>query len=44
MAFSLLGTIAGGTIIEQAECVNKTYPEFWEVLAGMGGKVRLDEK
>jgi len=44
MAFSLLGTIAGGTIIEQAECVSKTYPEFWEVLAGLGGKVRLDEK
>lgn len=44
MAFSLLGTVAGETVIGQAECVSKTYPEFWEVLSGMGGKVKLDEK
>ena len=44
MAFSLLGMVTGETVIGQAECVNKTYPEFWEVLSGLGGKVKLDEK
>jgi 3-phosphoshikimate 1-carboxyvinyltransferase len=42
MAFSLLGTVAGNTVIEQAECVTKTYPEFWNVLTSLGGKVKLD--
>jgi 3-phosphoshikimate 1-carboxyvinyltransferase len=42
MAFSLLGTIIGNITIQQAECVNKTYPEFWDVLASLGGKVKLD--
>ncbi|HEX9897284.1 MAG TPA: 3-phosphoshikimate 1-carboxyvinyltransferase [Dehalococcoidales bacterium] len=42
MAFSLLGTITSNTIIEQAECVTKTYPEFWDVLTSLGGKVKLD--
>jgi 3-phosphoshikimate 1-carboxyvinyltransferase len=42
MAFSLLGTITGNVVIEQAECVTKTYPEFWEVLTSLGGKVKLD--
>lgn len=44
MAFSLLGAVVGETVIGQAECVNKTYPEFWEVLSGLGGSVKLDEK
>jgi len=44
MAFSVLGTITGNTIIQQAECVNKTYPEFWDVLVNLGGKVKLDGK
>ncbi len=42
MAFSLLGTITSNTVIEQAECVTKTYPEFWDVLTSLGGKVKLD--
>jgi len=42
MAFSLLGTVTGNTIIQQAECVTKTYPEFWNVLTSLGGKVKLD--
>ncbi|MBI3931091.1 MAG: 3-phosphoshikimate 1-carboxyvinyltransferase [Chloroflexi bacterium] len=41
MAFSLLGLVAGGTIINDAECVSKTYPEFWEILKQLGGKVKL---
>lgn len=42
MAFSLLGSVAGNTIIEGAECVSKTYPEFWQVFKSLGGKVKLD--
>jgi 3-phosphoshikimate 1-carboxyvinyltransferase len=41
MAFSLLGAVAGETIIEGAECVSKTYPEFWDMLTLLGGKVQL---
>ncbi len=42
MAFSVLGSVAGNTIIEGAECVAKTYPEFWQVFESLGGKVKLD--
>lgn len=42
MAFSILGIVAGDTIIEGAECVSKTYPQFWDVLKNIGGKVMLD--
>lgn len=41
MAFSLLGLTTGGTVIEQAECVAKTFPQFWEVVSNLGGKVSL---
>ena len=44
MAFSLLGTVVGNTVIDRAECVNKTYPEFWEVFKNLGGKVEIDGK
>jgi 3-phosphoshikimate 1-carboxyvinyltransferase len=44
MAFSLLGMVAGGTIIEDAECVSKTYPEYWDTLKSIGGEVKLDGK
>jgi 3-phosphoshikimate 1-carboxyvinyltransferase len=44
MAFSLLGSVVGNTVIDQAECVTKTYPEFWEILEKLGGKVRIDGK
>jgi 3-phosphoshikimate 1-carboxyvinyltransferase len=42
MSFGLLGTVAGGIIIEGAESVAKTYPDFWEVLRFLGGEVKLD--
>jgi len=42
MAFSLLGSAVGGTIIDDAECVSKTYPEFWDTLKKLGGKVKLE--
>ncbi len=44
MAFSLLGSLVGGAIIEGAECVAKTYPEFWDTLKSIGGKVKLNGK
>ena len=44
MAFSLLGTVAGGTVIDDAECVSKTYPEYWETLKSIGGEVKLNGK
>jgi len=39
MAFSILGSVASGTIIDGAECVSKTFPEFWDVLESMGVKL-----
>jgi len=42
MAFSILGTVAGETVINNAECVTKTYPEFWDVLKSIGGEVVID--
>jgi len=44
MAFSLLGSVAGETIIDGAECVSKTYPKFWDALESIGGKVKIDGK
>ncbi len=42
MAFSILGSVTGGMTIDGAECVSKTYPEFWDVLKNMGGEVKID--
>ena len=42
MAFSLLGVAAGGITIEGAECVSKTYPEYWRHLRSLG--VELNEQ
>ena len=40
MAFGILGSVASGTIIiDGAECVSKTFPEFWDVLKSMGVKL-----
>jgi len=44
MAFSLLGSVAGETTINDAECVSKTFPQFWEVLKSIGGEVEIDGK
>lgn len=40
MAFSILGAAVGDTVIEGAECVAKTYPQFWETLKSIGGEVK----
>ncbi len=40
MAFSILGAAIGDTVIEGAECVAKTYPQFWAALKQIGGEVK----
>jgi len=42
MAFGTLGTVAGETVISDAGCVSKTFPDFWDVLKSIGGKVKRD--
>ncbi len=42
MAFSILGSAVGETVINNAECVSKTYPEFWDVLKSIGGEMETD--
>jgi len=44
MAFSILGSTIGETIIDGAECVSKTFPQFWDILKSIGGKVEIDGK
>ena len=42
MAFSILGAVAGDTIIENAGCVAKTYPDYWQVFEGLSGRVEIN--
>ena len=42
MAFSVLGVIAGKTVINEAECVTKTFPQFWDILKSMGGRLKIN--
>jgi len=42
MAFGILGTVAGKTVINNAECVSKTFPQFWDILKSIGGQVEID--
>ncbi|MBU2535247.1 MAG: 3-phosphoshikimate 1-carboxyvinyltransferase [Chloroflexota bacterium] len=42
MAFSILGTLAGNTIINNAECVKKTFPQFWDILRNIGGRLEIN--
>jgi 3-phosphoshikimate 1-carboxyvinyltransferase len=39
MAFGILGTAIGGVTISEAECVAKTFPQFWDTLKGIGGQL-----
>lgn len=38
MAFSLLGVSSGNITLNGAECVSKTYPEYWDTLRKLGVK------
>jgi 3-phosphoshikimate 1-carboxyvinyltransferase len=40
MAFGILGTAVGGITLDGAESVAKTFPDFWETLKGIGGKIQ----
>jgi 3-phosphoshikimate 1-carboxyvinyltransferase len=42
MAFSILSLSCGGTTINNAECVSKTFPRFWDILKSIGGEVKID--
>jgi len=42
MAFSILGSLTGGMIINDAGCVSKTFPEFWDILKSLGGEVEIN--
>jgi 3-phosphoshikimate 1-carboxyvinyltransferase len=42
MAFSILGVVAGDTVIEGAECVSKTFPGYWDVLRSLGAGVEIN--
>ena len=39
MAFGVLGAAIGGVIIDGAECVAKTFPDYWDTLKSIGGEV-----
>ena len=41
MAMSILGVVVGNTTVDGAECVAKTYPEYWSILSSIGGKVDI---
>lgn len=40
MALGILCSITGG-VIEDAQCVNKSFPEFWERFGEVGGKISI---
>ena len=42
MAFGVLGAAVGGVTIDGAECVDKTYPGFWDILKSIGGKLEIN--
>ncbi len=44
MAFGVLGAMVGNIIVEDAGCVAKTYPTFWDTLSSLGVKVQFDEQ
>jgi len=41
MAFGVLGAINGGITVTGAECVAKTFPDFWEKLKSIGGQLEI---
>ncbi|MBC7092289.1 MAG: 3-phosphoshikimate 1-carboxyvinyltransferase, partial [Nitrososphaeria archaeon] len=44
MAFAVLALVAEGeTRILDGECVNKSFPEFWDVMKGLGANVEVIE-
>ena len=44
MALAVLGSALGGVAINGAECVTKTYPDFWKDFQKIGGEITIDEQ
>jgi 3-phosphoshikimate 1-carboxyvinyltransferase len=44
MAFAVLGSALGNVAISDAECVAKTYPNFWKDFQKIGGEITIDEQ
>jgi len=42
MAFSVLGSVVGDVVINEAECVTKTFPQFWDILKSLGGELEIN--
>jgi 3-phosphoshikimate 1-carboxyvinyltransferase len=42
MAFGLLGLACERIVVEDAECVEKSYPSFWSDLVSLGAGVGLE--
>jgi 3-phosphoshikimate 1-carboxyvinyltransferase len=42
MAFSILGIVRGNVTVTGAQCVTKSYPEFYEDLRSMGGSFSIE--
>ncbi len=42
MAFSILGLLTRETIINNADCVSKTFPRFWQTLKNLGSEVAIN--
>jgi len=42
MALSVIGLVAGETVIDGAECVTKTFPEFWDIIGTIGAEVKIN--
>jgi 3-phosphoshikimate 1-carboxyvinyltransferase len=41
MSFAVLGLVAEGeTIIDDPDCVNKSYPGFWDDISALGADMR----
>lgn len=43
MAFAIMGAYMGNVTILNAECVKKTYPEFWKSFRNLGGEFQAYE-
>lgn len=39
MAFAALGLAVGDTVVEGADCVEKTFPSFWDTVENIGGHI-----
>ncbi len=42
MAFAVFGAVEDHVIIDGAECVAKTFPDFWEALKSVGGVLEIN--